>query len=227
MEITNVILNGDVIDKLKELESESIQCVVTSPPYWGLRNYQVDGQLGLEETPEKYVEKMVEVFREVKRVLKDNGTLWLNIGDSYATQSGTQGGDIKYKGLHKNMHKATSNKQPKPSDIGLKHKDLVGIPWRVAFALQRDGWYLRQDIIWHKPNPMPESVKDRCTKAHEYIFLLTKSPNYYYDSDAIKTEYAKGTQSGSQFGGKKGNSPEGMKTKLQSSPQGFFKWLME
>jgi len=142
---------------LKELPAESVHCVVTSPPYWGLRDYGTDGQLGLEETPEQHVSKMVEVFSEVRRVLRTDGTLWLNYGDSYAA-----------------------------SGASLKPKDLCGIPWRVAFALQADGWWLRQDIIWHKPNPMPESVTDRCTKAHEYIFLLTKAARYYYDADAIR-----------------------------------------
>ena len=148
------ILNGDVRQVLSELEPESVQCVVTSPPYWGLRDYGFEGQLGLEETPEKYVENMVEVFREVKRVLRKDGTLWLNLGDGYL------------------------------------QKELVGIPWRVALALQGDGWHLRNDIIWSKPNPMPEPVKDRLTKSHEYIFLLTKSKTYYYDHEAIKEPYS-------------------------------------
>jgi DNA modification methylase len=162
-----VLLEGDCLEQLKELPDNSIQCVVTSPPYWGLRDYGVAGQLGLEQTPEEYVAKLVGVFREVKRVLKNNGTFWLNLGDSYAAPKSIGNG-----------LKAIGN--------GLKAKDLVGIPWRVAFALQADGWYLRQDIIWHKPNPMPESVTDRCTKAHEYIFLLSKSPKYYFDHEAIK-----------------------------------------
>lgn len=182
----NKIIIGDSLTELKKLPDEIVQCCVTSPPYLGLRDYGVDDQLGLEKTPEEYVEKMVNLFREVRRVLRKDGTLWLNLGDSYATQSGTQGGDIKYKGLHQRLHEATANKQPKPKQIGLKHKDLCGIPWRVAFALQQDGWWLRQDIIWAKPNPMPESVTDRCTKAHEYIFLLTKSAQYFYDADALR-----------------------------------------
>ena len=189
----NTILHGDVLDKLKEIETESIQCVVTSPPYWGLRDYGSDGQLGLEETPELYVENMVNVFREIKRVLKDDGTCWLNLGDSY------YGGGWKGASLNKNSgdiqkaHKGTHcGEQIKhdPKHPIIKTKDLVGIPWRVAFALQADGWYLRQDIIWHKPNPMPESVQDRCTKAHEYIFLLTKSANYFYDADAVREPVA-------------------------------------
>jgi len=175
----NDILQGNVTDKLKEIETGTVQCVVTSPPYWGLRDYGTEGQIGLEETPEKYVEKMVEVFREVKRVLKHDGTVWLNLGDSYSTSSGT-GGTKSFQ--PKQPMFAYTRKAPK----NLKPKDLVGIPWRVAFALQADGWYLRQDIIWHKPNPMPEPVQDRCTKAHEYIFLLTKSSKYYYDIDSIR-----------------------------------------
>ena len=180
----NNILQGNVNDKLKEIESDSIQCVVTSPPYWGLRDYGTDDQLGLEETPEEYVENMVKVFREVKRVLKDDGTVWLNLGDSYARQ----GGDSSEIGRHWDGREQNPNNGHNryAGEIGLKPKNLVGIPWRVAFALQADGWYLRQDIIWHKPNPMPESVTDRCTKSHEYIFLLSKSAKYFYDNDAIK-----------------------------------------
>lgn len=179
----NTVLQGDVINRLKDLSDQSVQCVVTSPPYWGLRDYGVDGQLGLEKTPEEYVENMVEVFREVKRVLKDDGTLWLNLGDSYNGASSNRSGQNGYNDGRENRNKRYSVGGCK----GLKPKDLVGIPWRVALALQADGWYLRQDIIWHKPNPMPESVKDRCTKAHEYIFLLSKSAKYYYNADAIKT----------------------------------------
>tara|TARA_Y100001934_G_scaffold283850_1_gene408029 strand:- start:2407 stop:3393 length:987 start_codon:yes stop_codon:yes gene_type:complete len=182
----NKILQGNVTDKLKEIESNTVQCVVTSPPYWGLRDYGSDGQLGLEETPEIYVENMVEVFREIKRVLKKDGTVWLNLGDSYNNYR--PGGVIQCKQtLAKNNGSVVDYSGKRNNKItALKEKDLVGIPWRVAFALQSDGWYLRQDIIWHKPNPMPESVKDRCTKSHEYIFLLTKSAKYYYNIDAIK-----------------------------------------
>ena len=179
----NKIYNKDCLEGLKQLDDNSINCCVTSPPYWGLRDYGVEGQLGLESTPEEYVAKMVEVFREVKRVLRDDGTLWLNLGDSYAMKFG--GG----KGRKSGTTKAAVDeieKPPREIPSGLKPKDLVGIPWMVAFALRADGWYLRQDIIWHKPNPMPESVKDRCTKAHEYIFLLSKSRHYYYDHEAIK-----------------------------------------
>lgn len=177
------------------LIDSSIQCVVTSPPYWGLRNYGHPHQLGLEPTPEAYVTNMVQVFREVWRVLKDDGTVWLNLGDSYAGSWG----DYVAPGSSKHNFQSESrwrrpgyevdkhhNKPPTTKIEGLKNKDLVGIPWRVAFALQAEGWYLRQDIIWHKPNPMPESVKDRCTKAHEYLFMFTKSERYFYDADAIK-----------------------------------------
>ncbi len=228
----NTILQGNVLERTKDIESNSVQCCVTSPPYWGLRDYgtatweggdekcshkrdskasescttghvnlegsvgdgiyksvckrcgavRVDNQLGLEETPEEYVENMVKVFRDIRRVLKDDGTLWLNLGDSYyGTGHKGDSKDPKHSDGRSGHKKAVNNKIQ-----GLKPKDLVGIPWRVALALQDDGWYLRQDIIWHKPNPMPEPVTDRCTKAHEYIFLMSKSPKYYYDSDALK-----------------------------------------
>jgi len=174
------ILTGDCVETLKELEDESIHMCVTSPPYYGLRDYGHDGQIGLEETPEEYVQKMVEVFREVKRVLRDDGTLWLNIGDSYAgSGKGGQSAEKRSKGWQPEYGN-------KGATYGLKPKDLIGIPWMLAFALRADGWYLRQDIIWHKPNPMPEPVKDRCSKAHEYIFLLSKNKKYYYDVEAIK-----------------------------------------
>lgn len=227
------VLQGDCIESLKTLGDESVNCCVTSPPYWGLRDYgtaewkggdpkcshkrdskhsdscstgqknlegaigdgiyktecpkcgatRKDSQLGLEETPEEYVANMVKVFSEVKRVLTKDGTLWLNLGDSYAGSGKGPAGNLKDNG-ERHLENVT-----KPyTDAVLKSKDLVGIPWRVAFALQADGWYLRQDIIWHKPNPMPESVADRCTKAHEYIFLLSKSSKYYYDHEAIMEE---------------------------------------
>ena len=174
------VRQGDALERLREMPDGSVQTCVTSPPYWGLRDYRIDGQLGLEATPEEYVANMVEVFREVKRVLRDDGTLWLNLGDSYAAR-GYSGG---MNSLQK-PHQATKAVGFRSAPPGLKSKDLVGIPWRVAFALQADGWYLRSDIIWAKPNPMPESVTDRPTKAHEYVFLLTKSARYYYDADAI------------------------------------------
>lgn len=188
------ILNGDWIENLKTLLDCAVQCCVTSPPYWGLRDYGVEGQLGLEKTPEEYVEKMVIGFREVKRVLKDDGTLWLNLGDSYWGGKGENGSSkaratADERGYIQSGGTVQMSKRPQDSRHNIiKPKDIVGIPWRVAFALQSDGWYLRQDIIWAKPNPMPESVTDRCTKAHEYIFLLSKSAKYFYDADAVKEE---------------------------------------
>lgn len=184
------IFVGDCLDSMKKMDDGSVNCCVTSPPYFALRDYGCKEQIGLEESPEKYVEKLVEVFREVRRVLRDDGTLWLNLGDSYARSGG--GVESKMNTVHKMKvgQKATylaggMQSINKVLD-GLKSKDLIGIPWRVAFALQADGWWLRQDIIWHKPNPMPESVQDRCTKSHEYIFLLSKRPHYHFDNEAIK-----------------------------------------
>ena len=232
------IKEGDCVEILRSMDDRSVNCCVTSPPYWGLRDYgtarwdggdaecdhieglrkstykttdknrdakaaelfgtqyrdtcgkcgarRVDDQLGLESTPDEYVAKMVEVFREVRRVLRDDGTLWLNLGDSYSgvgkSGGGSQGNRWEAIGAESDEGKGTW----KPPTPGLKHKDLVGIPWRVAFALQADGWYLRQDIIWHKPNPMPESVRDRCTKGHEYLFLLAKSERYYCDMSGVR-----------------------------------------
>jgi DNA modification methylase len=189
---------GDCRETMRRWAADGVkvQTCVTSPPYFGLRDYGHEGQIGLEPTPEAYIAAMVEVFRCVRDVLADDGTLWLNIGDSYAAQRG---------GTHQPAETLAGGKGGKTDDgarvnrdrhdgynptrnahaIGLKHKDLIGIPWMLAFALRADGWYLRQDIIWHKPNPMPESVRDRCTKAHEYIFLLSKSERYYFDSEAI------------------------------------------
>ena len=181
------IYQGDAKEKMKEIESQTVQCVVTSPPYWGLRDYGEKDQLGLEKTPEEYVGKMVEIFREVRRVLRDDGTVWLNLGDSYAQSGGS--GSEEYQKRHKQFGKiidSGTKQNSRNAPKGYKPKDLIGIPWLVAFALRADGWYLRQDIIWAKPNPMPESVTDRCTKAHEYIFLLTKSAKYYYDAEAVK-----------------------------------------
>jgi len=244
-----MILIGDVREKLKQLPDQSVHCVVTSPPYWGLRDYgtalwdggdpecdhmsdkrgsrfatpvskkqgrnigsgtasrrdcdcgamRIDNPIGMEDTPEQFVANMVEVFREVWRVLRDDGTLWLNLGDSYSGSGKGPAGNLG----------ATHNErwlEHKHSAIvpnGLKPKDLVGIPWRVAFALQAEGWYLRQDIIWHKPNPMPESVTDRCTKSHEYIFLLSKSRQYYFDNEAIKEPSTQLGKTNIRFGGTK------------------------
>lgn len=179
-----ILYNGESLEVLRTLPDNSVNCCVTSPPYWGLRDYGVDGQLGLEKTPEEYVANMVQLFREVRRVLTKDGTLWLNLGDSYAMSS-MRGKNSLFNGAIDQSKQGIVGIN-KSIPIGLKPKDLVGIPWRVAFALQADGWYLRQDIIWHKPNPMPESVTDRCTKSHEYVFLLSKSAKYYFDSDAIK-----------------------------------------
>ena len=185
---TQRIIQGDCVEGLRTLPDASVHCCVTSPPYWGLRDYGHDGQIGLESTPEAYVARMVEVFREVRRVLREDGTCWVNLGDSYtgvANSGGANKNDggpaVRVRGL------------PGKAGDGLKPKDLVGIPWRVAFALQADGWWLRQDIIWHKPNPMPESVRDRCTKAHEYVFLLTKSERYFYDAEAVSEPVAVST----------------------------------
>lgn len=231
----STILLGDCREALKDIEPESVQTCITSPPYFGLRDYgtgdweggdadcdhmrtnkvgkdtatghkamgdkgeavgdaiykstcpkcgaiRKDDQIGLEQTPEEFVTQLVQVFREVKRVLRDDGTLWLNLGDTYvSTAQGSVNAPQEIRGDNKNI-----NVQYRPKIEGLKSKDMIGIPWRVAFALQADGWYLRQDIIWHKPNPMPESVTDRCTKSHEYIFLLSKSQKYFYDYEAIK-----------------------------------------
>ena len=209
------VITGDCLQSLKTIPDESVACCVTSPPYFGLRDYGHDGQIGLESTPDEFVAKLVTVFREVRRVLKDDGTLWLNLGDSYARQGGREstqprhwdGRQADAGAMHSTRH---------ASDIGLKPKDLIGIPWRVAFALQADGWWLRQDIIWHKPNPMPESVRDRCTKSHEYIFLLSKSAQYWYDSQAISQPLASTSVErllgvGPRFGGNKygdSNAPE-------------------
>lgn len=173
------IITGDSIQELKKIPDQTFQCCVTSPPYWGLRDYGIEGQIGAEMDVNKYIENLVKVFREVKRTLKDNGTLWLNIGDSYTS------GNRKWRQEDKkNPARGMSYRPPTPE--GLKAKDLIGVPWKLAFALQADGWYLRSDIIWYKPNCQPESVKDRPTQAHEYLFLLTKSTKYYYDYEAIK-----------------------------------------
>lgn len=204
------ILCGDALEMLKKMPDESVQCIITSPPYFGLRDYGQDGQIGLEESPDQYVQKLVDVFREARRVLKSDGTLWLNLGDSYAgsgrgrdadeshseknfdtslqaTNRGSVAGRlINNRSLSKKLIEkgAIGNKWVKPPR-GLKRKDLIGIPWMVAFALRTDGWYLRQDIIWQKPNPMPESVTDRCTKSHEYVFLFSKRSRYFFDQKAI------------------------------------------
>ena len=222
---TQLIIPGDCIAGMRTLPDGIAHCCVTSPPYWGLRDYGHDGQIGLEDTPEAYVARIADVFREVRRVLRDDGTLWLNLGDSYAGSWGNQGrketrgtqrainGPMLQRLRSDSIHddeccldedclcpagedggiypdKKTRTGSWVNDHPTLKAKDLVGIPWRVAFALQADGWWLRQDIIWHKPNPMPESVTDRCTKAHEYVFLLTKSQRYFYDAEAVSEAVA-------------------------------------
>lgn len=174
------ILVGEVLDRLRALPDESVHCVVTSPPYYGLRDYGVEGQIGLEATPAEFLAKLVAVFREVRRVLRKDGTCWVNMGDSYNQNQGA-GFDTNRNGGARKAAAACPR-----VFTGLPPKNLMGMPWRLAFALQDDGWWLRQDIIWSKPNPMPESVTDRCTKAHEYLFLLTKSSQYFYDADAIR-----------------------------------------
>lgn len=186
----NTILHGDALKILKELSSNLVDCVVTSPPYWGLRDYGSNGQLGLESTLDEYIQKMTEVFREVRRVLKDEGTLWLNMGDGYCSQPA---GNIIPSGFSQTRPSRRKHgigtetvDLPQKQYGSLKPKDLIGQPWRLAFALQADGWYLRSDIIWAKPNPMPESVTDRPTKSHEYIFLMSKQAKYFYDAEAIK-----------------------------------------
>jgi DNA modification methylase len=191
------ILQGDVLDRLRELPDESVHCCVTSPPYWGLRDYGVAGQIGLEPTPQEFVAKMVEVFSEVRRVLRSDGTCWVNLGDSYAGSWGAQ--SREHAGKHAANVSAMSANQVKAAQIrksgtgsksrtpGLKPKDICGIPWRVAFALQEDGWWLRQPIVWAKPNGMPGSQEDRCTSSYEFVFMLTKSARYWSDFDAIKT----------------------------------------
>ncbi len=207
------ILTGDCRDLLATLDAESVQTCVTSPPYFGLRDYGVAGQIGLEQTPDAFVAELVAVFRDVRRVLKDDGTLWLNLGDSYAG-GGTIGRNdtgpdalarrAKKFGTGTGSGSAVGSQGTRPRVADLKPKDLIGIPWRVAFALQADGWYLRSDIIWHKPNPMPESVTDRPTKSHEYLFLLTKSERYVYDADAIAELIADSTANDQRDGNPSG-----------------------
>jgi site-specific DNA-methyltransferase (cytosine-N4-specific) len=177
---------GDARVRLQEIADKSVQCCITSPPYWGLRNYGNDLQIGLEASPDEYVEQLVAVFKEVWRVLKDDGTLWLNLGDNYASNkvgntNGTYGKVKQKQGINDDTRRRTIPE-------GLKRKDLIGIPWKVAFALQADGWYLRQDIIWSKPNAMPEPIADRCVKAHEYLFLLSKSPSYLMNAKDIREQ---------------------------------------
>lgn len=236
----NIIHHSDALEGLKSLPNGCVNCCVTSPPYWALRNYGVEGQIGMERTPDEYVETMVRVFSEVHRVLADDGTLWINIGDTYYGGKGSNGASLAYSSSNKAINQkaliGTIPGEARPNDLpipGLKPKDMVGIPWLLAFALRADGWYLRQDIIWSKPNPMPESVNDRCTKSHEYIFLLTKSKKYYFDGKAISEECSPNThlrisqdlvkQIGSyrSHGGLKANGPmKAVKAKFKQAEPG-------
>lgn len=198
------ILVGDCIDSMRTMPDQSVQMCVTSPPYFGLRDYGVDGQIGLEQTPAEFIARLVDVFREVRRVLRDDGTAWVNMGDSYAGSWGAHGRDdmgVGVSTISQRQVMASQRKAKATTHAEYKPKDLMGMPWRLAFALQDDGWYLRQDIIWHKPNPMPESTRDRCTKSHEYIFLLSKSRRYHCDMEAIREPAIYGaTPTGVGFG---------------------------
>lgn len=239
----NHIYCGDALEILKTLPDNSVDCGVTSPPYYGLRDYGVNGQIGLEDTPEVYISRLTEVFREFCRVLKPEGTLWVNIGDSYVGTGGNRkesdGSTIfDIQQAHNPMDGRYQRKLKMQENL-LKPKDLIGIPWMLAFSLRADGWYLRQDIIWNKPNPMPESVTDRCTKSHEYLFLLTKSRRYFFDSEAIsepcvQTEFANGFRGGAYCGNEtfdnskggnrknKGNTRYGG-NKYTSNPETFYR----
>jgi DNA modification methylase len=218
------ILQGDWVEVLKSLPDESVHCCITSPPYWGLRDYGVEGQLGLEKTPAEYVDRIVAGFEQVRRVLRSDGTLWLNLGDSYHTGDGYKKeptgsrhrGHIQETNTMSDI-KAAPHRQKQP---GLKTKDMVGIPWRVAFALQAAGWYLRSDIIWHKPNPMPESVRDRPTKGHEYLFLLSKSEKYYYDIKAYAEPCIESNASRPRMG-QGGNTVYKQKRSMMKVPAGW------
>ena len=187
-----MLINGDCLCSLKSIEKDSVQAVVTSPPYWGLRDYDNENQLGQEDTPEEFVSKLVQLFSEIKRILRDDGTAWVNIGDTYfGAKGGAWEGENSITTEDTGSEYRIKKKAP-PKHTYLKIKDLVGIPWMFAAAMQRDGWYLRQDIIWHKPVPMPESVNDRLQKSHEHIFLFSKKPHYYFDAEAIGTPKKEG-----------------------------------
>lgn len=216
------ILTGDWLDQLRTLPDQSAQCCVTSPPYWGLRDYGVAGQLGLEKTPEEYIAKLVAGFREVKRVLRDDGTLWLNLGDSYFGDSPCRNSSQESfsKAWDTQNSAGSGGTRRSAARLGdLKPRDLVGIPWMAAFALRADGWYLRSDIIWHKPNPMPESVTNRPTKSHEYIFLLSKNQKYFYDADAIAEPVMQSSLVRADAGVKFGGNNLCPDTRLQSGKE--------
>ena len=208
----DTILYGDCRDTLKNVTNSSVQMCVTSPPYYGLRDYGGEkNQIGQEQTPEEFIDELVKVFREVRRTLKDDGTLWLNIGDSYYNYRPSKGKSYPKQTVSKTKQDLPDYSSKRNNKLSnLKEKDLIGIPWMLAFALRADGWYLRQDIIWHKPNPMPESVKDRCTKSHEYIFLLSKSKKYYYDNEAIKEPVKQDWGTRNRVNGKYHNSGSGL-----------------
>jgi DNA modification methylase len=211
---------GNAADELRALPDESIQCCVTSPPYFGLRDYGVKEQIGLEQSPDEYVSQLVAAFREVHRVLRKDGTLWLNLGDSYGRGKRVENVNDHKRGTNRHAAITEANAYGKGVRKAQLSKNLLGIPWRVAFALQADGWYLRQDIIWHKPNPMPESVRDRCTKAHEYIFLLAKSPRYYFDAKAIAEPLLRPDEANrktpAKFGGANKHVEAGKQSRLHS-----------
>ena len=208
----DTILYGDCRETLKNVTNSSVQMCVTSPPYYGLRDYGGEkNQIGQEQTPEQFIDELVKVFREVKRTLKDDGTLWLNIGDSYYNYRPSKGKSYPKQTVSKTKQDLPDYSSKRNNKLSnLKEKDLIGIPWMLAFALRADGWYLRQDIIWHKPNPMPESVKDRCTKSHEYIFLLSKNKRYYYDNEAIKEPVKQDWGTRNRANGKYHNSGSGL-----------------
>ena len=212
MTLKDTILYGDCRETLKNLTNSSVQMCVTSPPYYGLRDYGGEkNQIGQEQTPEQFIDELVKVFREVKRTLKDDGTLWLNIGDSYYNYRPSKGKSYPKQTVSKTKQDLPDYSSKRNNKLSnLKEKDLIGIPWMLAFALRADGWYLRQDIIWHKPNPMPESVKDRCTKSHEYIFLLSKNKKYYYDNEAIKEPVKQDWGTRNRANGKYHNSGSGL-----------------
>ena len=218
-----MLLIGNSLEKIDEIKEKSVQAIVTSPPYWGLRDYHADGQLGEELVPEDFVKNLTSLFNKSKRVLKDDGTLWLNIGDTYF---GAKGGH--WEGGNSITSNATGDnyrmhRKAPPKHHRLKTKDLTGVPWMLAFSLQKDGWYLRQDIIWHKPNPMPEAVKDRCVKSHEYIFLLSLKPKYYFDYEAIQEKAVYVGDNRASRGDSRRNEPLAASMAANSQPTKEFR----